>query len=124
MSAIARTALHGLDMEGTYWSGLGFSGLGAGAMLLLTWVRQRFLWWPLHPIGFPIMTSWVVDWMWFSIFFAWLIKVIILKYGGAAVFTRSRDFFLGLIVGRMFISGGWLVVDYLTGMVSNPIFWI
>ena len=123
-AVIARTALHGLDMEGTYWSGLGFSGLGAGAMLLLTWVRQRFLWWPLHPIGFPIMTSWVVDWMWFSIFFAWVIKVIILKYGGAAVFTRSRDFFLGLIVGRMFISGGWLVVDYLTGMVSNPIFWI
>ena len=61
---------------------------------------------------------------WFSIFLAWLIKVIVLKYGGAAVFTRSRDFFLGLIVGRMFISGGWLVVDYLTGTVGNPIFWI
>ncbi len=98
--------------------------MGALAVLGLTWVRQRLLWWPLHPIGFPIMTSWVVDWMWFSIFFAWLIKVVILKYGGAAVFTRSRDFFLGLIVGRMFISGGWLVVDYLTGTVSNPIFWI
>ena len=121
---IARTALHGLDADPTYWTGLGFTGIGAVAMLVLTWVRQRFLWWPLHPIGFPIMTSWVVDWMWFSIFFAWVIKVIILKYGGAAVFTRSRDFFLGLIVGRMFISGGWLVVDYLTGTVSNPIFWI
>jgi len=121
---IARTALHGLDAEATYWPGLGFTGIGAAGMLVLTWVRQRFLWWPLHPIGFPIMTSWVVDWMWFSIFLAWLIKVIVLKYGGAAVYTRSRDFFLGLIVGRMFISGGWLVVDYLTGTVGNPIFWI
>ncbi|MBT3344167.1 MAG: hypothetical protein HOH74_26915 [Gemmatimonadetes bacterium] len=123
-AVIARTAVHGLELDPTYWPGLGFTGLGAGAMLGLTWIRQRFLWWPLHPIGFPIMTSWVVDWMWFSIFFAWLIKVIILKYGGADLFTRSRDFFLGLIVGRMFISGGWLVVDYLTGTVSNPIFWI
>ncbi len=123
-AVIARTAMHGLDADPTYWTGLGFSGIGAVAMLALTWVRQRFLWWPLHPIGFPIMTSWVVDWMWFSIFLAWVIKVAILKYGGAAVFTRSRDFFLGLIVGRMFISGGWLVVDYLTGTVGNPIFWI
>ena len=93
-------------------------------MLALTWVRQRFLWWPLHPIGFPIMTSWVVDWMWFSVFLAWLVKVTVLKYGGAPLFARSREFFLGLIVGRVLISGGWLVVDYISGMVGNPIFWI
>ena len=97
--------------------------VGTG-MLLLTWLRQRFLWWPLHPIGFPIMTSWVVDWMWFSVFLAWLVKVTVLKYGGAPLFARSREFFLGLIVGRMLISGGWLVVDYISGMVGNPIFWI
>ena len=93
-------------------------------MLTLTWLRQRFLWWPLHPIGFPIMTSWLIDWMWFSVFFAWLIKVTILKYGGASLFARSRYFFLGMITGRMLITGGFLVVDYLSGMVSNAIFWV
>jgi hypothetical protein len=103
---------------------MSFVGVGAGAMLALTWLRQRFLWWPLHPIGFPIMTSWLVDWMWFSVFLAWLIKVTILKYGGATLFARSRYFFLGMIAGRMLITGGFLVVDYLTGMVSNAIFWI
>ena len=90
----------------------------------LTWLRQRFLWWPLHPIGFPIMTSWLIDWMWFSVFFAWLIKVVVLKYGGASMFTRSRHFFLGIIVGRMLITGVWLVIDFLTGTVGNSIFWI
>ena len=112
------------EPEGVYWMGMSFVGAGAGAMLALTWLRQRFLWWPLHPIGFPIMTSWLVDWMWFSIFFAWLIKVTILKYGGASLFARSRYFFLGLIAGRMLITGGFLVVDYLSGMVGNAIFWI
>lgn len=112
------------DPQGVYWPGLSFVGVGAGAMLVLTWLRQRFLWWPLHPIGFPIMTSWLVDWMWFSIFFAWLIKVTILKYGGATLFARSRYFFLGMIAGRMLITGGFLVADYLSGMVSNAIFWI
>ena len=121
---IGNVATGAMEPVGVYWPGMGFLGMGGAGMLLLTWVRQRLLWWPLHPLGFPIMTSWVVDWMWFSVFFAWMVKVTILKYGGAALFTRSRDFFLGMLVGRMLISGGWLVVDYLTGTVSNPIFWI
>jgi len=119
-----RTAVQTLEPAGVYWPGMAFLGGGAACMLVLTWLRQRFLWWPLHPIGFPIMASWLVDWMWFSVFFAWLIKIIILKYGGATLFSRSRGFFLGIIVGRMLISGGWLVVDYLTGKVGNAIFWI
>jgi len=121
---IYRTAVKGLEPAGVHWPGMGFMGLGAAGMMLLTWLRQRFLWWPLHPIGFPIMTSWLVDWMWFSVFFAWLIKITILKYGGAVMFSRSRNFFLGIIVGRMLISGIWLVIDFLTGKVGNSIFWI
>ena len=123
-NAIYNTAVKTLKPADVYWPGMGFMGIGAGGMLLLTWLRQRFLWWPLHPIGFPIMTSWLVDWMWFSVFFAWLIKIIVLKYGGAALFSRSRNFFLGIIVGRMLITGIWLVVDFLTGKVGNAIFWI
>jgi hypothetical protein len=121
---IYKTAVDTLKPAGVYWPGMGFTVLGGAAMLLLTWMRQRFLWWPLHPIGFPIMTSWLVDWMWFSVFLAWLIKITILKYGGAALFSRSRTFFLGIILGRMLISGAWLVVDFLTGKVGNSIFWI
>lgn len=119
-----RTATKALEPAGVYWSGMVFVGAGGAAMLGLTWLRQRFLWWPLHPIGFPIMTSWLVDWMWFSIFLAWLIKIVVLRYGGATLFSRSRTFFLGIIVGRMLITGVWLVIDYLTGKVGNQIFWI
>lgn len=121
---IYRTAVKGIENQGVYWPGWAAMGAGGTGMLALTWLRQRYLWWPLHPIGFPIMSSWLVDWMWFSIFFAWLIKTIVLKYGGAAMYAKSRNFFLGMIAGRMFISGGWLVVDFLTGTVGNSIFWI
>ena len=118
------TASKGLEPRDVYWPGLGFMGIGGLGMVALTWLRQRFLWWPLHPIGFPIMANWIVDWMWFSVFVAWLIKIIILRYGGAQLFNRSRIFFLGIITGRMLITGIWLIVDYLTGMVGNVIFWI
>ena len=46
------------------------------------------------------------------------------KVGGAAMFTRSRHFFLGIIVGRMLVTGVWLVIDFLTGTVGNSIFWV
>lgn len=121
---ILSTVETGIEESGVYWPGIGFMGLGGAGMLALTWLRQRFLWWPLNPIGFPIMASWIVNWMWFSVFLAWLIKVIILKYGGAPLYNRSRIFFLGIITGRMLISGFWLVVDYLSGIVGNHIFWI
>ena len=34
------------------WAGWGFTAVGAGLMGLLTFIRYRFVWWPLHPLGF------------------------------------------------------------------------
>jgi hypothetical protein len=97
--------------------------VGGGVMVLLALARQRLLWWPLHPIGFPIGATWIMDSVWFSVFVAWLIKLILLKYWGATLYHKSRPFFLGLIAGQFFVSGLWLVVDYFTGRTGNVIFW-
>ena len=43
---------------------------------------------------------------------------------GFAVGRFAGYFFLGIIVGRMLITGVWLVVDFLSGKVGNAIFWI
>ena len=93
------------------------TGIGGGIMLGLTITRHRFLWWPFHPLGFPI--SCVFGRMWFSVFLAWLTKGIILKYGGPRVYAKSRPFFLGLILGQLVVGGIWLIVDYFTGMTGN-----
>ena len=47
-------AVRNLEPAGIYWQGLGFFAAGGVVMLLLTWARQRLLWWPFHPVGFPI----------------------------------------------------------------------
>ena len=64
------------------WSGWVFTGIGAGLMGVLTYVRYRFVWWPVHPIGFATGTFYIMNWVWFSVFLAWFFKTIILKYGG------------------------------------------
>ena len=95
---------------------------GAGAMSALTFMRYRFPWWPLHPIGFPIAGLWLMSHSWFSIFLAWLCKAVALKYWGPRGFQAARPFFLGAILGQFTSAGVWLLIDAFTGMTDNRIF--
>ena len=97
-----------------------FTAGGAVAMWLLMLVHQRVSWWPLHPLGLAISgTQFTSGFMWFSVFVAWSIKVIVLKYGGGDIYHRSRFLFMGMILGAFVTSGTWLVIDYFTGQQGN-----
>ena len=118
------SALRNMESSGIDRAGLGFCVGGGAAMFLLTWLRQRLFWWPVHPLGFPIGANSMMDYVWFSVFLAWLIKKLVLKYGGAVHYARSQAFFFGLISGQALCNGAWLIVDYFTGKVGNAIFWV
>lgn len=65
-------------------SGWLFTAIGALIMGFLAYARARFIWWPLHPLGFATSGFDIMDYVWFSIFVAWCIKAVVLKYGGQA----------------------------------------
>lgn len=90
----------------------------------ILFMRQNFLWWPLHPIGFVIAPVWLIDQLWFSIFVVWLIKKLILRYGGVQIYEKLKYFFLGLPLGLYTCAGVWFVIDLFTGKQDNSIFWI
>ena len=100
------------------------TALGGGFMTLLMFARHHLLWWPLHPIGYTVSMVWLMDQLWFSIFLAWLLKLVTIKYGGPNLYQWTRPFFLGLIAGQFVIAGLWLLIDALTGMTDNVVFWI
>jgi hypothetical protein len=100
-------------------SGWLFTGFGALVMGGLIRARTYFLWWPLHPLGFAICTFHIMSYVWFSVFIAWAAKGVVLRFGGLALYLSSRPFFLGLIMGQIFVTGLWLVIDHFTGMVGN-----
>jgi len=100
------------------WS---FAGGGAALMVFLMFMNHRFLWWPFHPIGFPIGNTLPLIHTWFSIFLAWLLKSAILKYGGPKLYSRLRPFFLGLIIGHVSVAAMWLVIDHFSGIRGNVV---
>ena len=108
-----------LSPEGPHWDNWGYTAVGGGIMGLLMFARQRFLWWPFHPLGFPI--SAVFGTMFFSVFLAWLFKTVILQYGGPKLYMRIRPLFMGFILGQFVTAGVWYVVDYFTGTSGNPV---
>ena len=120
--AAYQNAFLNMEPAGVHWPGLGFFAGGGRVMGAMMWARQRLPWWPVHPIGFPIGANHMLSYVWFSVFLAWFIKKLIMRFGGVALYRRSQMFFLGLICGQVSCNGIWLVIDYFTGKVGNSIF--
>jgi hypothetical protein len=98
-----------------------FTGIGAGFMAFLIFMRYRFLWFPVHYLGFPINDTWIIANAWFSIFLGWLIKLTTLRWGGLKTYRTLKPFFLGLVLGNITCAGVWLIIDAITGMKGNVV---
>ena len=103
----------------TSWWHLGCEAIGAGAMVVLTFIKNRFVWWPIHPVGMAVGLTAPINRTWFSVFLAWLLKSTILRWGGAKVYVALRPFFLGIVLGMFCSAGMWLVIDAITGVGGN-----
>jgi hypothetical protein len=98
---------------GEKWS-MVFTTMGAVVMLILTGGYHRFLWWPLHPIGYLTTYSSAMQILWFSFFIGWLCNFLVLRYGGVNRFKEVRALFIGLVVGDMVMAIFWLTVGFFT----------
>jgi len=116
---------HIANPQGPYWQGIGLMIQGGLITALFMFLHQRFLWWPIHPLGLPISAIWLTHQIWFSIFLAWGIKTLMLRYGGPQLYKKSTYFFLGLILGQFITAAVWFFIDKLTGSLSRGlIFWL
>lgn len=85
-------------------------GVGAAAMLVLTALHRRFFWWPLHPIGLAVVSSFTMYAVYAGFFLAWVIKGLILRWGGFAAYRRWTPFFVGLAAGHYLGRAADLIV--------------
>ena len=58
--------------------------------------------------------GWLTSQIWFSALIAWILKAIIVRFGGVHLFQNLKPFFLGLILGEVSVSGFWGIIYPLT----------
>jgi hypothetical protein len=95
--------------------GIAFMFGGFGFTIFLAIMRVRFLWWRFHPAGYAVSNSYNMEVLWSPLFFGWLAKVIILRFGGLKFYRKSLPFFLGLLLGHFISSGTWTII----GVIIN-----
>ena len=89
---------------------------GAGFTGFMLWMRQSFVWWSLHPIGYLLGATYPSFHLWSSILIGWFIKYITLKFGGPLMYRRTRPVAFGLIFGEYVMVGIWMVVGFFSGI--------
>lgn len=92
-------------------------GMGIGITSVLSFLRLRFTNWPIHPVGYLMLGTFPGVHLWFSIFIGWILKTLIVRWGGSSVYQQAKPFFFGLIVGESLAAGFWLV----SGLVLNAL---
>ena len=92
-------------------------GVGFAVTMLLNAARMRLPWFMLHPVGYAISSSWSMHRLWVSLLIAWLIKSLILRYGGLKMYRTALPFFLGIILGECVVGGVWTLIG---GVLNVP----
>jgi len=118
MSVQALDNLKNLDNSSAAvnWSFLGVGALLTYGMML---ARSRVMWFPLHPIGYLVALTYPMDMFWASIFIGWLLKGVIMRFGGHDTYRKVSPLFLGLVVGDVAMIFFWIVIDGWQGRTEH-----
>lgn len=89
----------------------GIAVFGTVFTCVLAAVRWTFLKFPLHPLGYALATTQLMAYFWFSIFLAWLARLVGLRLGGVRFLRqRMQPYMIGLIIGSVLALLVWDVV--------------
>ena len=65
----------------------------------LAFMRARFHWFPLHPVGLAFQWTIVAIIYWSTLMIVWIVKFLLLRFGGVRAYLAGKPFFYGLGIG-------------------------
>ena len=107
------------DVVTTSFMGVGF--LITSALMAL---KMRFLWWPFHPIGYVLgISGGEMVYIWVPVLIGWLVKTILLRFGGLGMYRKGIPFFAGLILGDYTVGCLLSLLNAATGQMTYNMGW-
>jgi hypothetical protein len=98
---------------------LGAFAIVFGLATLFMFLRRRFAWWPLHPVLFLVLGTYQAYVMCTSFLLGWLIKTLVMKYGGGRLYNRLKPLMIGIIAGEMMGLGVSTVINILYYLITG-----
>ncbi len=106
-TAVGRITEWVYQPKGPQWTEINFMAIGAALTLLLAKINYTFIGTPLHPIGYALAVCFAVEYNWPAFMGMWLLKSLLLRYGGLGLYVRLIPFFLGLTLGGFVVPVFW-----------------
>lgn len=103
------TARHGPDLLG-----IGMTVLGFAIVIGLDAIRLRVPGFPLHPAGYVLAINFGVDYYWFGLLIALLVKNFVQRYYGLRGYDKLRSIALGILLGEYAAETIWMIMAAIT----------
>lgn len=100
---------HGPDVVGMVMTIFGFA-----VVMGLDLIRFRFPGFPLHPAGYVLSMNFGVDYYWFGLLIALLVKNFVQRYYGLSGYERLRQAALGILLAEYAAETIWMVMALIT----------
>jgi hypothetical protein len=94
---------------------------GFALVLGLNYLRFQLPWFPLNPMGYALSMNFGVDYYWFGLIIAWLLKAGVQRYVGLKGYHKLHHAALGVILGEFTVEAVWAVVSMVTRMATYSI---
>jgi hypothetical protein len=98
------------------WKGMSAFGVAFAWTMMMTLARIRIPTWPFHPAGYALSLSFGVEYFWSCMLIAWMIKSLVIRYGGYQLNRQVMPFMFGLILGEYTVGAFWSAMSVVTGL--------
>ncbi|TVR15982.1 MAG: hypothetical protein EA401_02075 [Planctomycetota bacterium] len=89
---------------------------GGLLVIILGVARMFWAWWPFHPIGYLGSMTYATWNIWFSFFLGWLIKAVVMRYGGTALYKSLKPAAIGMIAGEALAGGVFMTIKIIADL--------
>ena len=96
------------------------AGVGFALYVLVSVLRLRYAWWPIHPILFLVWSTYPLARFSHSFLIGWALRTVVERLGGTPAYRRARVLMVGCIAGDLlggliFLGHGG-IYSIITGM--------
>jgi len=102
------------DRKGPDIVGITMTIFGFAVVMILDAIRFRFPAFPLHPAGYFLSMNFGVDYYWFGLLIALLVKNFVQRYYGLRGYDKLRAVALGILVGEYAAETIWMAMAIIT----------